>query len=82
MTYTWIDLLGNIGVALIIGPYLLLQTGHLEARGFGFSLLNALGALLILVSLLDQFNLSAFVIEAFWLVISVYGLWRVWRARG
>jgi hypothetical protein len=32
------------------------------------------GALLVVVSLLYRFNLSAFLVEIFWLLISIYGL--------
>ena len=46
----------------------------------GYSLLNGLGALLIMVSLIYNFNLSSFVIEIAWLMISAYGLWRWYRA--
>jgi hypothetical protein len=37
---------------------------------------NGLGASLILVSLTFEFNLSAFFIEVFWLVISTHGIVR------
>lgn len=76
MSYTWYDFVGNVGVAFIIVTYLLLQLGRLDSRTLAYSLLNALGALLI-ISLLFDFNLSALIIEAFWLAISVYGLARV-----
>jgi hypothetical protein len=36
--------------------------------------MNGIGALLVVVSLLYRFNLSAFLVEAFWFLISVYGL--------
>ena len=76
MTYSWHDLLGNIGVVLILATYLLLQLEKLSATSLLYSATNGLGALLILVSLIYQFNLSAFIIEAFWLLISIYGLVR------
>ena len=76
MTYGWHDLLGNIGVVLILATYLLLQLEKLSATSLLYSATNGLGALLILVSLIYQFNLSAFIIEAFWLLISIYGLVR------
>lgn len=43
--------------------------------------MNALGAALVIISLCFDFNLSAFVIEAFWVVISLVGIGRWWRKR-
>jgi hypothetical protein len=74
MTYAWHDFLGNLGVFLILVTYLLLQMERLEAKSLVYSLNNAIGALLVLISLYFKFNLSAFIIEFFWLLISLYGL--------
>ncbi len=74
MTYAWYDFMGNLGVFFILASYLLLQMGRLESKSFIYSLNNAIGALLILVSLYFEFNLSAFIVEFFWLLISLYGL--------
>ena len=71
---TWFDLTGFIGVLLIIVAYLLLQLDKLPSSSPSYSLLNAAGALLIIVSLIFQFNLSAFIMEVFWLLISLLGL--------
>ena len=79
MTYGWHDLLGNVGVIMVLVSYLLLQLQRLSATGPPYLLANGLGALLILISLVNEFNLSAFVIEAAWLLISVYGLIRCLR---
>ena len=76
MTYGWHDLLGIIGVVLIVATYMLLQLEKLSATSFLYSATNGLGASLILVSLIYEFNLSAFIIEAFWLLISTYGIVR------
>ena len=76
MTYGWHDLLGIIGVVLILATYMLLQLEKLSAMSFIYSATNGLGASLILVSLIYEFNLSAFIIEAFWLLISIYGIVR------
>lgn len=73
---TWFDLVGFVGVLLILVAYLLLQLHKLPSSSASYSLLNAAGALLIIVSLIFDFNLSAFVVEAFWLLISVLGLCR------
>ncbi|HEV7394929.1 MAG TPA: hypothetical protein VGN86_00345 [Pyrinomonadaceae bacterium] len=74
MRYGWYDLAGNVGVAMMVGAYLLLQLGKLKITDLSYSLINALGAALVLISLLYNFNLSAFLVEAFWLLISLFGL--------
>lgn len=81
MGYHWHDLVGNLGVAAIVAAYLALQMGWLEGRSLRYSAANALGALLVLASLVVEFNLSAFVMEAFWLAISLLGVVRGLRGR-
>lgn len=76
MKYGWYDLVGNVGVAMMVIAYLLLQMGKLRINDLSYSLANAIGAVLVLFSLLYSFNLSAFLVEGFWLLISLYGLLR------
>src|SRR4029450_11751012 len=76
MNFQFFDLAGFIGVLLIVVAYLLLQLDKLPSSSPRYSLLNAGGALLIMVSLIFAFNLSAFIVEAFWFLISLLGLWR------
>jgi ketosteroid isomerase-like protein len=77
----WSEIVGFIGVLLIIIAYLLLQLDKLASSSPSYSLLNATGAMMIIVSLIFDFNLSAFVVEAFWFLISGVGLWRSFRCR-
>lgn len=81
MTYQWHDLLGNVGVVMILSAYLLLQLQKMSAHSLKFSVLNGVGALFILISLARDFNLSAVVIESFWLVISAMGVVRYFWTR-
>ncbi|HUF05695.1 MAG TPA: hypothetical protein VMM38_16155 [Aridibacter sp.] len=76
MEFTAFDLIGAVGVAVIIVTYLLLQSGRIDSRKPLYSVLNAVGALMILVSLVFDFNLAAFIVEFFWLLISIYGIIR------
>jgi hypothetical protein len=80
MRFHLFDVAGFAGVLLIIVAYLLLQLEKLPSSSPRYSLLNAAGALLIMVSLFFAFNLSAFIVEAFWFLISLLGLWRALRA--
>ncbi len=74
MDYSWFDLVGNIGVLLMVIAYLLLQLEKLPSSAVSYLLLNAVGAVLVIISLRFRFNLSAFFMEAFWLLISLFGL--------
>ncbi len=74
MQYAWYDFLGSIGVGIIIFTYILLQLEKLRSESLIYSLFNALGASLILISLIYSFNFSAFIVEFFWVLISLYGI--------
>ena len=81
MSYGLHDLAGNAGVAIIVGTYLALQLERMQSASLAYSVLNAVGAALIALSLLVRFNLSAFLIEVFWVAISFVGIVRWWLAR-
>jgi hypothetical protein len=74
VNYSFYDFLGTIGVVLIVLMYLLLQLSRIKSNSLFYSSLNALGAMLIIISLIFEFNISAFIIESFWLLISLYGI--------
>jgi len=74
MTYTLYDFIGNIGIVMILGAYVALQMERMAPGDVRYNLLNLFGAAFILISLIFKFNLSAFLIELAWLLISVYGL--------
>ena len=68
------NVLGVLGVFLVLLAYLLLQIGKMKAGWISYSLLNTLGSALILISLYYYWNLASGVIEIAWLFISLYGL--------
>jgi len=50
MDYNWHDLVGNIGVAVIILSYLALQLERIDSRSYLFCTLNGAGAAMIILS--------------------------------
>jgi hypothetical protein len=68
------DVIGIIGVFIILLAYILMQTDKIDSKGFNFSLLNTIGAILILISLYYDWNLASFVMEVIWLSLSLYGV--------
>lgn len=74
MQYAWYDILGTAGVGLIILTYILLQLERVRSEQLIYSVLNAGGAALILISLCYSFNFPSFIVEFFWLLISLFGI--------
>ncbi len=75
------DVVGVVGVSLIVVSYLLLQLQRIESSSVLYSILNAAGAALVIFSLYFNFNFSAFIVELFWLIISLFGICRYFLAR-
>lgn len=81
-TVYWYDWTGYVGVVLVLLAYLLLQARLLRGDGLLYQLMNLFGALGVILSLLfGGFNMAAFLMEAAWLLISIYGIVRGWRLR-
>ena len=71
------DLFGVVGVLLILIAYAGATSGRLDARRAPALLLNLAGAVLILLSLYFDFNLSAVLMEAAWALVALIGLARL-----
>ena len=70
----WYDIVGTLGVGVIVLTYAMLQLGRIRSEQILYSIVNAVGAALILVSLYFDFNFPSVVVEAFWLLISIFGM--------
>jgi len=81
MSYGPLDFIGNAGVVILMITYLMLQLNKLPSDGLAYSLLNAIGVSLIVVSLLFNFNLSALLMEVFLVLISFIGIYRYFRLK-
>ena len=81
MSYAWYDIIGTLGVALIVLTYILLQLERIRSEQLAYSLLNAAGASFILVSLYFSFNFPSFIVEFFWLLISLFGVGKYLRQK-
>ncbi len=77
------DVVGTLGVANILVAYVLLQIERMRSDAAVFSLMNAVGAAMILFSLWYDFNFASFLMEFFWLVVSLFGVGKyIWRRGG
>lgn len=62
---------------MMLGAYAAAQVGRLEPTETPSLLLNVVGSSLVMLSLLSKFNLAAFLMEASWALVAVFGLVRV-----
>lgn len=81
MIITIPDIIGMIGVTLVLSAYALLNLSKLSPQSLVYQLMNLTGAVLLLISLCFNFNLASVVIEIVWITFSLVGIVRVFRAR-
>jgi len=70
------EIVGTVGVSLILLCYFLIQTGKMSTENLPYSVINMTGALMILYSLYFEFNFASVLIESFWVLISLIGVTR------
>src|SRR5207249_4268309 len=75
------DIVGFAGAAIFVVVYFANQQRWLSSEDWRYPLANLIGAMLILVSLLYEWNFPSVVIEVFWAVISLYGMAKSLRER-
>ncbi|MBP7284177.1 MAG: hypothetical protein KBA66_21510 [Leptospiraceae bacterium] len=68
------DEVGIIGVIFILISYILLQLEKIDSKSITYSIINLIGAVLILFSLFYSWNLASVIIEIFWILISIFGI--------
>ncbi len=78
----WYDWIGIAGTVMVLGGFLLLQAGRISGTSISYQLINLFGSGGVLVSLLGKFNMSVFVLELTWMLISVYGIVRTLKVKG
>ncbi len=77
MSFSFVDIIGIIGVGLVVIAYFYVQSGKWRSDDIIFPITNLLGALAILVSLYENPNIPSIIIEFIWIGISLYGIWRI-----
>ncbi|MCW5590260.1 MAG: hypothetical protein KIT27_11440 [Legionellales bacterium] len=77
MMYLFSQIIGMIGVVIILVSYFLVQTERIKATQLAYPCWNLGGSLLILFSLFFAWNFPSVVIEISWISISLYGIFHI-----
>ena len=67
---------GILGFALYAVSFALVQADRLDGNGKTYTVMNLAAAALTLVSVVEQFNLSALLTQTTWIAVSFVGLVR------
>ncbi|AXT27626.1 hypothetical protein D1823_14210 [Ruegeria sp. AD91A] len=71
---TIVDAIGSFGALIVVAAYFATQMRMMNSDDLAFPVINLLGSVLIVYSLLQNFNLASMLIEGFWIVISIIGI--------
>lgn len=71
------DMVGIVGVLMMSVAYALVSIEKIAANGLFYPFVNALGSALVIFSLFFAWNLSAFLMEAIWFLISLVAIARL-----
>ncbi len=78
---TFVDLIGSFGALIVVAAYFATQMRVMNSEDLAFPVVNLIGSVLIVFSLLQNFNLASMLIEGFWIIISVIGIIQHFRLR-
>lgn len=73
--------IGLIGSAIVLAAFAYANSTE-KMDPLRFNMMNLAGAALLMISLSVQFNLAAFVLEAAWAAIALWGIARALKRRG
>lgn len=71
--------IGIIGMLCVVVAYSLSQLEKLHHDSWLYLWLNLLGAIFLIISLLVHFNLGSFIIEVFWIFITIFGMYKTYK---
>ena len=80
-TLTIVDAIGSFGALIVVAAYFATQMRMMNSDDLAVPVINLLGSVLIVFSLLENFNLASMLIEGFWIVISIIGIIQHFRLR-
>lgn len=78
---TIVDAIGSFGALIVVAAYFGTQMRMMNSDDLAFPVVNLLGSVLIVCSLVQNFNLASMLIEGFWIIISVIGIIQHFRLR-
>ena len=77
----WVEIVGWVGAALILGAYLLISTGKVSGQSPLYQWMNVVGAAGFATNAWWHGALPVVALNVVWLLIGGFALWRIWARR-
>lgn len=77
---TFADYIGSMGTIIVALAYLATQLRMMNSEDISFPIVNLVGSLLIGYSLYHSFNFASALMEIFWIIISMVGVFQWYKA--
>lgn len=81
MSEQLVDIIGLTAPVLFLYAYAMISIGKWQAEWLRFQLMNLIGAVALIISLMKDWNLPVFILETCWGLISLYGVVKALRKR-
>ena len=72
-----VEIIGYVGMILILGAFFLVSSGRLKSNSFGFQGINLIGAILLSVYSVFRAVWPSFVLNGVWSLIALVALIRI-----
>lgn len=70
------ELLGWLGVAIVVLAYFLVSTRRVNGDGLGYQLMNVVGSVFLIVNFASQSSWQGVVINTVWVTIGLYTIFK------
>lgn len=77
----FIHVVGNLGVVLILGAYLLVSSQRLKPSAPLYQILNLVGAIILVAYSIAFAAWASVVLNGVWTLIAVWALLRIWMGK-
>ena len=76
-----LESIGIYGIVMVLGAYALNTFGYLTAKDLRYQLMNLTGGAAFVYYTLIKMAWASLFVNVVWVVIAVFGLWRILRTR-
>lgn len=81
LTAILVEIIGWTGAVLILGAYILLSFGKIEARSYAYQAMNVAGATGFIINSGYHGAIPNATLNIVWVGVGLFTLWSVWRLR-